>query len=69
MEVLVQMQGPDGLVYYPLTGRPWAADVGVDQGFGSMTADGQYAEPWANGRVLNAIALYDELTGDRSLDW
>ena len=59
------MQGPDGLFYYPLTGRPWAADVSVDQGFGSMAADGQYAEPWAKGRVLNAIALYYELTGDQ----
>ncbi len=27
MEVLVQMQGPDGLLYYPRVGRPWATSV------------------------------------------
>ena len=64
MEVLLQMQGPDGLLYYPLEGRPWAENVGIDQGFGSMSKNKQYAEPWANGKVLPTISLYYQLTGD-----
>ena len=64
MEVLIQMQGPDGLLYYPLTGRPWAENVGVDQGFGAMTKGNQYSEPLFGSRALQTLLLYYILTGD-----
>ena len=64
MEVILEMQGPDGLLYYPRTGRPWAtAGVPVEQ-FGPMPAGDHYSEPYANGRLLGAIALYYKTTGD-----
>jgi len=64
MEVILQMQGPDGLLYYPRRGRPWAtAGVPVEQ-FGPMPAGDHYSEPYANGRLLGAIALYYKTTRD-----
>jgi len=64
MEVVLQMQGPDGLLYYPRKGRPWAtAGLPVEQ-FGPMPAGDHYSEPYANGRLLGAIALYYKTTGD-----
>ena len=64
MEFIIQMQGPDGLLYYPRIGRPWAtAAVPVEQ-FGPMPFGNHYSEPYANGRLLGAIALYYETTGD-----
>jgi hypothetical protein len=64
MEILVQMQGPDGLLYYPLVGRPWAKKNASEEQFGAMPAGEQFTEPYANGRLLGAIALYYKLTGD-----
>ena len=64
MEVVMQMQGPDGLLYYPLKGRPWAkTGLPVEQ-FGPMPSGDHYSEPYANGRLLGAIGLYYKTTGD-----
>jgi hypothetical protein len=64
MEILVQMQGPDGLLYYPRVGRPWVNRGIADEQFGAMPAGEQFAEPFANGRLLGALALHYKLTGN-----
>ena len=64
MERLLRMQGPDGLLYYPLTGRPWARRTVAESQFGPLPDGDHYTEPYANGRLLGAIAIYYELTGD-----
>jgi hypothetical protein len=64
MEVTQQMQGPDGLLYYPLVGRPWARVGVAAEQFGPLPEGEHYTEPYANGRLLGAIALYYKLTGD-----
>lgn len=64
MEIVIQMQGPDGLLYYPLVGRPWARNGVALEQFGPLPEGDHYTEPYANGRLLGAIALYYKLTGD-----
>src|SRR5712691_1549022 len=64
MEVVVQIQGPDGLLYHPLAGRPWARRGIWTEGFGPLPKGDQYTEPFDNGRMLGAIALYYKLTGN-----
>lgn len=64
MEVLLQMQGPDGLLYYPVAGRPWVGQGTFVEQFGSLPEGGHYTEPFANGRLLGAIAIYYKLTGE-----
>ena len=66
MEVLVQMQGPDGLLYYPRVGRPWAEKEFPDTPFTAMPDGDHYTEPYANGRLLGALGIYYQLTGDES---
>jgi hypothetical protein len=63
-EVLTQMQGPDGLLHYPKTGRPWAMVAQAPNQFGPMPQGNHYSEPFANGRLLGAIGIYYQLTGD-----
>jgi hypothetical protein len=66
MEVVMQMQGPDGLLYYPLKGRPWGNVDAMTEQLGGRTPVGdQVTEPYANGRLLGAIALYYQTTGDQ----
>ncbi len=48
MEVLVQMQGPDGLLYYPRVGRPWATKGFPASQFSSFPEGDHYTEPYAN---------------------
>ncbi|MBI2841969.1 MAG: glycoside hydrolase family 127 protein [Armatimonadetes bacterium] len=61
METIMQMQGPNGLLYQPVVGRPWTR-LGV---YGDIPKDAeQFTEPYFNGRLLGAIAIYYELTGD-----
>ncbi len=63
MEVVLHMQGPDGLLYYPVVGRPWAGrDMAVEQ-FGPLPQR-HYAQPYSNGRLLAAVMVYHKLTGD-----
>ncbi|MSP13393.1 MAG: hypothetical protein EXR62_10620 [Chloroflexi bacterium] len=60
LETIFQMQGPDGLLYYPKIGRPWWQVVH----FGAPTPGDHYFSLYAGGRLLNAITIYDQLTGD-----
>ena len=64
MEVLLQMQGPDGLLYYPRVGRPWATRFFPASQFGALPEGDHYTEPYANGRLLGALGIYYRLTGD-----
>ena len=63
MEVALHMQGPDGLLYYPVQGRPWAR---VSDTWGSADAP-QFAVPPHCGRMLEALTLYG--IRDRSGIW
>ena len=63
MEVVLQMQGPSGLLYYPVVGRPWAGRFLFEAQFGPLPPD-HYAQPYNNGRLLGAVAVYHLVTGD-----
>lgn len=65
MEVVLQMQGPDGLLYYPLVGRPWAGRGCFTEQTGPLSGGDHYCEPYANGRLLGAISIYYWVTGDK----
>ena len=61
MEILFQMQGENGLLYFPATNRPWIKKGDIfegDQPFDNCTILG------FSGRYLGAIGLYYKLTGD-----
>jgi hypothetical protein len=60
MEVLLQMQGADGSLYYPVKGRPWCS---IDT-YGGPPETDHYMRPYDDGRMLGAIAIYHHLTGD-----
>jgi len=60
MEVIRQMQGPDGLVYLPKVGRPWCK-FGT---YGKEPPGEHYFSPWFEGRILGAMTIYHLLTGD-----
>ena len=64
MATLLQMQGPDGLLYQPTRGRPWGTDFG---GAGPMYATDlgdQFCCTALMGRLLEAGSAYHRLTGD-----
>ena len=54
MEVALLMQGPDGLLYFPTKGRPWAR---LRDSWGSADAD-HFGFPFYCGRMLGAMSLY-----------
>jgi len=64
MEITIQMQGPDGLLFYPKIGRPWAADGAFPSQTGPMVKGDHFSEPYVNGRMAAATAIYYRLTGD-----
>ena len=72
MASLLQMQGPDGLLYQPLTGRPWGLDCGTAGFFNSdRTHFREPKEHWTqlasvglSGRLLEAAMIYHVLTGE-----
>jgi len=63
MEVVLHMRGPDGLLYYPVVGRPWASTHLFPEQFGAVPGD-HFAQPYNNGRLLAAVAAYHGVTGD-----
>ena len=69
MEVMRQMQGPDGLLYYPKIGRPWyraaTGPQNPDEDLYGAPGD-HYASPVMIGRMLGAMTVYHLLTGDES---
>jgi len=60
MEVMLQMQGPDGLLYFPKIGRPWYHTVD----YGPEPPGDHYAVPLMIGRFLGAMTIYHLLTGE-----
>ena len=64
MEVVIQMQGPDGLLYHTRIGRPWATARIIREQAGSPPPGDHFAVAYLNGWMLAAIALYYETTGD-----
>lgn len=60
MEVIRQMQGPDGLLYLPKIGRPWCAFGS----YGNEPPGDHYFSPWFEGRLLGAMTIYHRLTSD-----
>lgn len=64
LKLHLKMQGPDGLIYTPLRGRPWGIPDGrwgeypdPPGGWGDQVAD----LTWANGRMLGAFSVYARL--------
>ena len=72
MASLLQMQGPDGLIYQSLTGRPWGLDCGAAGFFNEdRTRFREPQEHWTqltsvglSGRLLEAAMIYHVLTGE-----
>ena len=61
MEVALKSQGPDGLIYTPTQGRPWAYD-----GFQLLdfpVADDQIPTPFGNGAMLSAMSHFARRDG------
>jgi len=65
LEVLLRLQGPDGLFYYPLEGRPWISYKGSSEGQYDDFEGNQYTGPLNNGWSLAILGLYYELTGNK----
>jgi len=64
MEITIQMQGPDGLLFYPKIGRPWATLGAFPSQTGPMAKGDHFSEPYVNGRMAAATAIYYRLTGE-----
>ena len=64
MEVVQHMRGPNGLLYYPIVGRPWVRIHLIEEQFGPLPDERHFAQPYNNGRTLAAVTLYYLLTGD-----
>ena len=67
LEVLFQLQGADGLLYYPLAGRPWVDFTGTSAGQYDEFEGDQYTGPLNNGISLGVLALYHRLKKDDRL--
>jgi hypothetical protein len=66
MEVFLKMQGPDGLLYTPMTGRDWVLYPGFDSGSGSPGTAGYPANQFCllslgTARVLSAMCLFAQM--------
>ena len=64
MEVLLHMRGPNGLLYYPIVGRPWVSSHLIGEQFGPLPAEDHFTQPYNNGRLLGAVTICHLLTGD-----
>ena len=59
MEITLHMQGPDGLIYTPTGGRPWAFRLDPAHLAGTPNAGaGQTVVPFINGQFLRTMSLY-----------
>ena len=56
METVLKSQGPDGLIYTPSQGRPWAFRGFPD--FGVSLEGDQFISPFGIGRMLSAMTLF-----------
>ena len=67
LQTLLKLQGPDGLFYYPLEGRPWISYKGSGGGQYDDFEGNQYTGPLNNGWTAELLGLYYRLTGDERL--
>jgi hypothetical protein len=69
MEVMLHMQGQDGLLYTPIKGRPWALPPEADPfaGLDALPTGGHFFVLPLAGRILGAFCIYDHL--DPSGPW
>ena len=67
LEVIRQMQGPDGLLHIPKIGRPWCVWNYSDSAplcLGREPTGNHYVSPFFGGRSLGTMTIYSLLTGD-----
>jgi len=67
MQIMLQQQGKDGLVYVTSAGRPWAREMGHIHGAGTIiTPSGDHVSylTWHSGRVLAGMSSYALLNPD-----
>ncbi len=66
LEVMLKMQGEDGLLYTPVVGRPWALPDNPQPfaGFDNIPKGGQFCTVIMMGRILGAFSIYAELDPD-----
>jgi hypothetical protein len=57
MEVALRLQGPDGLLYTPLIGRPWALAGFQIRGIAQPSGE-QFLQPYLCGCMLRTMSLY-----------
>ena len=62
MEVSLLQQGPDGLLYTPVGGRPWAL-IGAS-GWNVTPVGDQFIDPFWGGRMLTSLSLYFRRSGE-----
>ena len=67
LEVLFHLEGPDGLLYYPLGGRPWINYSGSSGGQYDDFKGDQYTGPLNNGLSVEVLGIYYALTGDERI--
>ena len=60
LEALLHMQGPDGLFYYPVGGRPWAQHAF----FGKEPLGSHYRTACMDGPLLATLGCYHALNGE-----
>ena len=58
MEVMLKQQGPDGLAYIPVRGRPWAHRGNREPWFHRVAGLDHWVRPFTNGRVLSTMSLF-----------
>ena len=65
MEITLQQQGPDGLIYTPTKGRPWAFFQFDPSHYGGTINQDmeQLIGPFISGQILRAMSLYDARDG------
>ena len=67
MEVTLKEQGPDGLIYIPVGGRPWIFGNTPDYVSGGIDRNlNQMISPFHNGQTFRNMALYATRDGGNS---
>ena len=64
MANLLQMQGPDGILYMPQSGRPWGKVFGSGGEMYREEFGDQMMDVAMHGRYLESAAVYHAMTGD-----
>ena len=64
VESAFQMQGPDGMLYWPAIGRPWMRKIGRDNQVANLSKGDHFGAVFSWGRFLGMFASYYRLTGD-----